>query len=405
MLIGALCEDETRIARFGRSEDTEATIAAVRRLGVDVYEHDVDTLRVFGVGVRGLRQPAGPIDCANAGTLMRLLSGILAGQDGTFDLVGDASLSTRPMERVAEPLRRMGAAVEATDGHPPLHIEGAELSPIDYELPVASAQVKSAVLLAGVLAHGGATTVVEPVPTRDHTERLLELAGARVARRPRSATVWPAERLSLGEVEVPGDFSSAAPFIVAATLVPGSELHVHGVNLNPRRTGLLDLLERMGARITVYNRRLIGGEPAGDLDVRHVPSSSGRMSGPRTYRPRSTSCRCSLSPRPTRGATVSCAAAGTPRQGDRPPRRGGRGPPWARRAHPRDARRLPGARGADPAARGLDGQSRRPSDRDAGGGRGLRVAGRRARRRCESVAVSFPGFFQLSSSCRSLSRL
>ena len=271
VLIGALCEDETRIARFGRSEDTEATIAAVRRLGVDVYEHDVDTLRVFGVGVRGLRQPAGPIDCANAGTLMRLLSGILAGQDGTFDLVGDASLSTRPMERVAEPLRRMGAGVEATDGHAPLHIEGAELSPIDYELPVASAQVKSAVLLAGVLAHGGATTVVEPVPTRDHTERLLQLAGARVQRRPRSATVWPAERLSLGEVEVPGDFSSAAPFIVAATLVPGSELHVHGVNLNPRRTGLLDLLERMGARVTVYNRRLIGGEPAGDLDVRHVP--------------------------------------------------------------------------------------------------------------------------------------
>jgi 3-phosphoshikimate 1-carboxyvinyltransferase len=270
VMLGALSEGETRIAGFGRSEDTEATIAAVRALGVDVYEHDVDTLRVFGVGLHGLRAPGRPIDAGNAGTLMRLLAGVLAGQEGTFELVGDASLSVRPMERVAEPLRRMGATVETTEGHAPLRIEGAELSPIDYELPVASAQVKSAVLLAGVLARGGETTVVEPAPTRDHTERLLELAGARVVRRPGSVTVWPADRLSLEEIELPGDFSSAAPFIVAATLVPGSELHIHGVNLNPRRTGLLDLLERMGARVTVYNRRKIGGEPAGDLDVRHA---------------------------------------------------------------------------------------------------------------------------------------
>jgi 3-phosphoshikimate 1-carboxyvinyltransferase len=269
VLIGSLCEGETRIAGFGRSEDTEATIAAVRELGADVYEHDVDTLRVFGVGLRGLRSPSRSIDCRNAGTLMRLLTGVLAGQEGSFELVGDVSLSARPMERVAEPLRRMGATVETTDGHAPVRIAGAELSPIDYELPVASAQVKSAVLLAGVLAHGSETTVVEPVPTRDHTERLLELAGARIARRPGSVSVWPAERLSLGELEVPGDFSSAAPFIVAATLVPGSELHIHGVDLNPRRTGLLDLLDRMGGRVTVYNRRRVGGEPVGDLDVRH----------------------------------------------------------------------------------------------------------------------------------------
>ncbi len=138
---------------------------------------------------------------------------------------------------------------------------------IAYELPVASAQVKSAILLAGLYAEGE-TTVVEPVPTRDHTERMLEAAGARITRRPTSVTVWPAERLELGEIEVPGDFSSAAPFIVAATLVPGSELHLHGVNLNPRRTGLLDILARMGANVTVYNRRRIAGEPAGDLEVR-----------------------------------------------------------------------------------------------------------------------------------------
>jgi 3-phosphoshikimate 1-carboxyvinyltransferase len=164
----------------------------------------------------------------------------------------------------------MGATVETTDGHAPVRIEGTELVPITYELPIASAQVKSAVLLAGVLAGGGETTVLESIPTRDHTETMLEAAGAKVVRRPGGATVWPAERLSLGQLEVPGDFSSAAPFVVAATLVPGSELHVHGVNLNPRRTGLLDVLERMGARVTVYNRRRIGGEPAGDLDVRHA---------------------------------------------------------------------------------------------------------------------------------------
>jgi 3-phosphoshikimate 1-carboxyvinyltransferase len=268
VLIAALCDGETRISGFGRSADTEATIGAVKACGAWVYEHDVDTLRVGGVGLRGLRAPAAPIDCANAGTLMRLFTGVLAGQEGTFTLAGDESLSKRPMERVAEPLRRMGAAIEATDGHAPLRIEGRPLQPITYELPVASAQVKSAVLFAGLLAHGGETTVVEPQPTRDHTEAMLEAAGARITRRAQSVTIWPGERLELGEIEVPGDFSSAAPFIVAALLVPGSEVHVHGVNLNPRRTGLLTILARMGAKVTVYNRRRIAGEPAGDLEVR-----------------------------------------------------------------------------------------------------------------------------------------
>jgi 3-phosphoshikimate 1-carboxyvinyltransferase len=268
VLVGAICEGETRIVRFGRSADTEATVGAVRALGVEVEELDVDTLVVHGAGLRGLREPAGPIDCGNAGTLMRLLPGILAGQRGRFELVGDASLSARPMERVAEPLRRMGAAVSTTDGHAPVVVEGgAPLRGIDYELPVASAQVKSAVLLAGLYAEGE-TTVVEPLPTRDHTERLLERAGAPVRRRPRSVSIRPAGRLVLGEVEVPGDFSSAAPFLVAAAIVPGSAVTVHGVGLNPRRTGLLDVLERMGARVAVYNRRLLGGEPVGEVEVR-----------------------------------------------------------------------------------------------------------------------------------------
>jgi 3-phosphoshikimate 1-carboxyvinyltransferase len=266
VLVGAICEGETLVTGFGRSADTEATIAAIRALGVAVEEHDVDTLTVHGAGLRGLSQPEAPLDCANAGTLMRLLAGILAGQRGRFELVGDESLSTRPMERVAEPLRRMGATVETTDGHAPLVVEGAELHSIDYELPVASAQVKSAVLLAGLYADAE-TTVVEPLPTRDHTERLLERAGGEVRRRPHSVSVRGAERLALGEVEIPGDFSSAAPLLVAAATVPGSQLTVHGVGLNPRRIGLLDVLERMGARIAVYNRRSIGGEPAGDVQV------------------------------------------------------------------------------------------------------------------------------------------
>ena len=266
VLIAAICEGETTISGFGRSADTEATIAAVRALGVDVVDEGDDVLRVGGVGSRGLRVPEAPIDCANAGTLMRLLAGILAAQVGRFELVGDDSLSARPMERIAEPLRRMGANVETTEGHAPLVVHGTALHAIDYELPVASAQVKSAVLLAGVQSEGR-TTVVEPIATRDHTERLLERAGARVTRRPTSVSVERAETLRLEEVEIPGDISSAAPFLVAAAIVPGSSLTVHGVGLNPRRTGLLDVLERMGARLAIYNRRSIGGEPAGDVEV------------------------------------------------------------------------------------------------------------------------------------------
>jgi 3-phosphoshikimate 1-carboxyvinyltransferase len=268
VLLGAVSEGETRISGFGRSRDTEATIAAVRALGAEVDEHDVDTLTVRGVGLRGLREPGAPIDCGNSGTLMRLLAGVAAGQNGRrFELVGDDSLTTRPMERVAEPLRRMGASVETTDGHAPLVIEGADLVSISYKLPVASAQVKSAVLLAGLFADGE-TTVVEALPTRDHTERLLERAGASVRRRPESVSVHGAQRIELGDVEIPGDFSSAAPLLVAAAIVPGSQLTVHGVGLNPRRIGLLDVLERMGARIAVYNRRSLGGEPAGDVEIR-----------------------------------------------------------------------------------------------------------------------------------------
>jgi 3-phosphoshikimate 1-carboxyvinyltransferase len=268
LLVSALCDGETRIVGFGRSADTEATIRALRALRVDVEEHDVDTLTVHGVGLHGLGAPSGPIDCENAGTLVRLLAGILAGQEsGEFELTGDESLSARPMDRIAVPLRRMGAGVETANGRLPLGIQGRPLRGITYELPVASAQVKSCVLLAGLFAKGE-TTVVEPLPSRDHTERLLERAGASLSRKPHSVSIRAAERLVLGEVEIPGDVSSAAPLVVAASIIPGSEVTVHGVGLNPLRTGLLDVLERMGARIAVYNRRSVGGEPAGDVEVR-----------------------------------------------------------------------------------------------------------------------------------------
>lgn len=279
LLIGALCDGETRVTGWGRSADTEATLRAVRALGATVEEDGGGELRITGVGVRGLRAPAEPVDCANAGTLMRLVSGVLAGQEGTFTLSGDASLSSRPMERIAGPLREMGARIATTDGHAPVTIEGGvPLRGIAYRLPVASAQVKSAILLAGLYAEGE-TTVAEPVPTRDHTERMLEAAGARVTRRGTSVTIQRAEQLRLGSVAVPGDISSAAPFVVAATLIAGSELHIHGVNLNPRRTGLLEILARMGARITIYNRREIGGEQGGDLEIHHAELVATKVSG------------------------------------------------------------------------------------------------------------------------------
>ncbi len=267
VLVGAIGDGETRIEGFGRSADTESTLAAVRQLEVTVHEDDVDTVRVEGAGLRGLREPAGPIDCGNSGTTLRLLAGILAGQEGRFEVTGDESLRRRPVDRVAEPLAQMGARVETADGRPPLVVEGGELQGIRYELPVASAQVKSCVLHAGLYAQGR-TTVVEPVPTRDHTERLLAAAGAPVTKRQGRVSVGAVERLRLDQVSVPGDFSAAAPFIVAATLLPGSEVTIHDIGLNPTRTGLLDVLERMGARITIFHRQRSGREPVGDVEVR-----------------------------------------------------------------------------------------------------------------------------------------
>jgi 3-phosphoshikimate 1-carboxyvinyltransferase len=268
VLLGSVADGESEIRGFGRAEDTEAAIRVVRDLGVEVDDDGGDILRVHGAGLRGLREPEGVLDCGNAGTVMRLASGILAGQEGRFVLTGDESLSRRPQERIAKPLREMGARVETTDGGAPVLIEGGQLRPIRYEPPMASAQVKSAVLFAGLYADGGPTTVVERIPSRDHTERLLRDLGVPVARRGTDVSVESVQRLAPFRVEIPGDFSAAAPFILAATLLHGSELLVEGVNINPLRTGFLDVLERMRANIAVFNRRGLSGEPVADLEVR-----------------------------------------------------------------------------------------------------------------------------------------
>jgi len=271
VLIGSVCTGETRIEGFGRSGDTESTVSAARALGVDVVEEDVDVLVVQGAGLRGLKAPSEPIDCGNAGTLVQLLMGLLAGQEGEFVLSGDESLRSRPVEDLAAALRLMGARIETTEGRPPLRIEGSELQAVDHRLARASAQTKSALLLAGMQVKQGRTVVSEPFFTRDHTETMLRAAGASISRSGRTVSIGPAEELRVGRVEVPGDISSAAPFVTGATLVAGSELSIHGVGVNPFRTALLDVLARMGSRIAIFDRRRLGGEAVADLEVRAAP--------------------------------------------------------------------------------------------------------------------------------------
>jgi 3-phosphoshikimate 1-carboxyvinyltransferase len=268
VMLGALAEETVTVDGFGASADTLATIDAFRRMGVRIDHPDPGHLVIQGVGLRGLRAPDGPIDVRNAGTLIRLLPGILAGQQGEFVLDGDDSIRGRPMQRVAVPLREMGVAIETTDGHPPITVSGGGVRPIDYRPPVASAQVKSCVLLAGLHVERGMTIVQEPIPTRDHTERLLQRAGVPVDRRPGRVAVSPVRELVLPHIDVPGDFSSAAPFIVAATVLPGSNLTLRGIGINPTRTGLLAVMERMGARVGLFRRRFAGGEPTADIEVR-----------------------------------------------------------------------------------------------------------------------------------------
>ena len=249
----------------------------MRQLGAEVDEDGPETVRVRGVGLRGLRAPDEPLDFGNAGTVLRLASGILAGQEGRFELVGDESLSARPQERIAEPLRQMGARVETTEGHAPVVIEGGVLSAIRYELPVASAQVKSACCSRGSSPRAGrpvSWSRTRPGITRSACSASSASGFSGEATRSRSA---PVERLPPLALQIAGDFSSAAPFVVAATLLSGSELLVQGVNVNPLRTGLLDVLGRMGSNIAIFNRRSVGGEPVADLEVRSAELTATRI--------------------------------------------------------------------------------------------------------------------------------
>jgi 3-phosphoshikimate 1-carboxyvinyltransferase len=271
VMLAALAEGDSRIRGFLEAEDTCATAAIMQRLGVRIESPAAGERLVHGVGLHGLRAADGPLDCGNAGTGMRLLCGLLAGQAFGSVLGGDASLSKRPMGRVIEPLASMGARIDSADGRPPLRIAGGRgLRGIHYTLPVASAQVKSAVLLAGLYADGE-TVVTEPHPTRDYTERMLAAFGWPIAFASGTARLHGGARLRATDIDVPADVSSAAFFIVAASVVPGSMLRLCRIGLNPRRTGLLQALRLMGADIRIDDEDVAAGEPVGDLRVRAAP--------------------------------------------------------------------------------------------------------------------------------------
>jgi len=265
-ILAAIAEGPSEIHGFSASADCRSTLECLKQLGVKI-ECQEHTVVVQGAGLSGLRAPAASLDAGNSGTTMRMLAGILAGQPFRSVLTGDASLSRRPMKRVIDPLTRMGARIQSAEGGlPPLEIEGGTLKPIRYELPVPSAQVKSAVLLAGLFAEGG-TEVIEPVATRDHTEIALEQMGADISRRGRTIAVRGYARLEGRKLYVPGDISSAAFFLVAALLVPASNLVIENVGLNPTRTAILDLLAPMGGRVRVLNVEMVNGELLGNLHV------------------------------------------------------------------------------------------------------------------------------------------
>ena len=271
LMLGAVADGETQISGFLRGEDCLATLRALRALGVSIDETGEGFVRVTGVGLDGLTRPAGALDLGNSGTAMRLFAGLLAGQSFSTELVGDPSLTRRPMDRVIKPLTMMGAKIESGDGRPPLKIHGGQrLGGLVYRLPVASAQVKSAILLAGLYA-GGEVAVIEPAVTRDHTERMLRAMGVSLNQGETQVMMAPGQRLRATEIEVPGDLSSAAFIILAATIAADVEVTIADVGVNQTRTGVIDILKDMGASIAIENVRLFGEEPVADLVVRSAP--------------------------------------------------------------------------------------------------------------------------------------
>lgn len=277
IMLGSIAEGTTHVTGFLEGEDSLATLKAFKDMGVEIEGPEQGKVTIHGVGLRGLKQPKNPLDMGNSGTAMRLMAGILAGQDFECSLIGDASLSKRPMKRVTDPLAQMGAEIgTAEGGTPPLDIKPAKsgLKAIDYTLPMASAQVKSCVLLAGLYADGE-TTVIEPAPTRDHTERMLsgfgyEVKSTKLDDMRTQVTLVGGGKLKATDIDVPSDISSAAFFMVAGAIASEADLIIEHVGINPTRTGVIDILKLMGADIRLENESTVGGEPVADI---HVKSS------------------------------------------------------------------------------------------------------------------------------------
>jgi len=278
-ILAALAEGRSEIRNFSPAADCRSTLECLRRLGISV-DIEKDRVVIHGKGLRGLQAPKKKLDAENSGTTMRLLAGVLAGQAFATTLTGDASLRRRPMRRVIDPLVQMGAKISARDSEfAPLEITGASLHAMDYALPVPSAQVKSAILLAGLFA-AGETSVTEPVRTRDHTELALAEFGADLRTSGATVRVAGGPCLEARQLAVPGDISAAVFFLAAALILPGSSLQITGCGLNPTRTAILDVLATMGAPISLMNVGMHHGELSGDISIRHAPLAGGVISGP-----------------------------------------------------------------------------------------------------------------------------
>ena len=283
LLLGALADGTSRVAGFLPCGDCLATLSCLRALGVEIESRDATRLEIRGRGLHGLQPPTGPLDCVRSGTTMRLLAGLLAGQPFTSTLIGDEQLLRRPMRRVADPLSRMGAEIETNNGCGPLIIRGGALRGHSHVLPIASAQVKSALLLAGLYAIEP-TTIQQPGPARDHTERMLYAMGSTIEIADLSVTLSPGSLLHPLQIEVPGDFSAAAFPLVAATLVPGSAVTIEGVGVNRTRIGLLEVLREMGTDITLANERSQGNEPVADITVKASSLQGVEIGGEKVVR-------------------------------------------------------------------------------------------------------------------------
>lgn len=271
IMLGSLAEGVTEVSGFLEGEDALATLAAFRAMGVTISGPDNGKVTIHGVGMHGLKAPGKDLYVGNSGTSIRLLSGLLSGQSFDVTMSGDASLSKRPMQRVTEPLALMGAKIDSNTGKPPLTIHGGtSLKGIDYQLPMASAQVKSCLLLAGMYAEGE-TSVTEPAPTRDHTERMLTGMGYPVTVNGNRISIQGGGKLTAAKIDVPADISSATFFMVGAVIAPGSDVTLLHVGINPTRIGIINILRLMGADITLSNEQVTGGEPVADIRVRYAP--------------------------------------------------------------------------------------------------------------------------------------